>query len=147
MKSKMIVEDASGRTFVVVLDAGEKAFSAITKFAATLKLPGAPVTALGAFEKATLGWFDLGKKDYRKIEIGEQCEALSLLGDVAVGDDGKQSLHIHAVLGLRDGSTRGGHLIEAIVRPTLEVMVSETPKGLRRKKRSDLGIALIDLSD
>ena len=70
---------------------------------------------------------------------------LSALGDFAVGDDGKASLHIHIVLGLADGSTRGGHLIEGTVRPTLETVITETEGGLRRRKREELGIALIDL--
>jgi predicted DNA-binding protein with PD1-like motif len=71
---------------------------------------------------------------------------LSLLGDIAVGDDGKPSLHIHCVVGLRDGTTRGGHLLQASVRPTLEVTLIETAAHLRRRKRLEYGIALIDLS-
>jgi predicted DNA-binding protein with PD1-like motif len=53
-------------------------------------------------------------------------------------------LHLHAVLGLRDGSVRGGHLLTGNVRPTLEVTIIETALGLRRRKRADLGIALIE---
>jgi uncharacterized protein len=68
-----------------------------------------------------------------------------LLGDVARGDDGKASLHLHAVLGLRDGSVRGGHFLAGKVRPTLEVTIIETASNLRRRERTDLGIALIDI--
>ncbi|MET3592113.1 putative DNA-binding protein with PD1-like motif [Mesorhizobium shonense] len=70
---------------------------------------------------------------------------LSAIGDIPVGDGGKPSLHLHAVLGLSDGSARGGHLLEGIVRPTLEITVLESPGYLRRRKRPELGIALIDL--
>jgi hypothetical protein len=145
MKSKLVWENAGERTFVLVLDAGDEAFAAITAFAGTAHLAGASLAALGAFECATVGWFDLEKKAYRPIEIDEQCEGLSLLGDLALGDDGKPSLHMHAVLGLKDGSVRGGHFLQGIVRPTLEVTVVETPAHLRRRKRPELGIALIDL--
>jgi uncharacterized protein len=69
---------------------------------------------------------------------------LSAIGDIATGEDGNASQHKHVVLGLSDGSTRGGHLLKATVRPTLEVVLTETPL-LRRKKRADLGIALIDV--
>jgi len=69
---------------------------------------------------------------------------LSAIGDVAVGDDGKASLHVHVVLGLSDGTTRGGHLLNGKVRPTLEVVLTDTPTHLRRKKKPDIGIALID---
>jgi predicted DNA-binding protein with PD1-like motif len=70
---------------------------------------------------------------------------LSAIGDVAVADDGKASLHVHVVLGLSDGTTRGGHLLKGKVRPTLEVILTDTPVQLRRKKRPDIGIALIEL--
>jgi uncharacterized protein len=145
MNSKLVWSNAGERTFVLILDAGEEAFSAITTFAGERRLSGASLTAIGAFERATVGWFDLKKKTYRPIEIDQQCEALSLVGDIATGDDGKPSLHLHAVVGLSDGTTRGGHLLKATVRPTLEVTIVETPAHLRRKKRPELGIALINL--
>ena len=104
------------------------------------------MTAIGAFEKATVGWFDFTAKSYKKIAVNEQCEVLSAIGDIATGDDGRASLHIHVVLGLSDGSTRGGHLLAGLVRPTLEVVLTKVPSKLRRKKRADLGIALIDIN-
>src|SRR5205814_4028130 len=94
---------------------------------------------------ATVGWFDLASKTYRNIPVAEQCEVLSGIGDIAIGDDGKPSLHVHAVLGLSDGSTRGGHLLEGHACPTLEVTLIEMPAHLRRKKRPDIGIASIGL--
>jgi predicted DNA-binding protein with PD1-like motif len=143
MKSRLVWQAAGERTYVLVLDAGDEAFAAIADFAAKNELGGASLTALGAFERATVGWFDLRARTYRPIEIDEQCEGLSLLGDIAVGDDGKPSLHMHAVLGLKDGTTRGGHFLKGIVRPTLEVTIVETPAQLRRRKQPGLGIALI----
>ncbi|MCP1843914.1 putative DNA-binding protein with PD1-like motif [Bradyrhizobium sp. USDA 4524] len=144
MKSKLVSDAPSAQVHVVVLDSGEEAFGALTKFANDAKVTAASLTAIGAFERATVGWFDFASKSYRKIEINEQCELLCAIGDIATGDDGKASLHIHIVLGLSDGSTRGGHLLAGIVRPTLEVVVTEAPARLRRRKRSELGIALID---
>ena len=146
MQAKLVSDNDGQRTFVAVLDSGEEAFAAITAFAVRERLLGASLTALGAFERATVGWFDVGAKTYRKIPVEQQCEVLSAIGDIAEGDDGKPSLHMHVVLGLNYGSTRGGHLLEATVRPTLEVTVVEAPVHLRRKKRPDLGIALISLT-
>lgn len=146
MKSKLVADDAGERTFVVILDPGDEAFKAITKFAAEKQLSAASLTAIGAFSKATVGWFDLAQKTYRKIPLGEQCEVLSAVGDIAEGDDGKPSAHVHVVLGLSDGSTRGGHLIEGLVNPTLEITLVETPAHLRRKQKPELGLALIDLN-
>jgi uncharacterized protein len=145
MKSQLVSDTANTQVHVVILDSGEEAFAALTKFANDAKLTAASLSAIGAFEKATVGWFDVASKSYRKIEVNEQCEVLSAIGDVAIGDDGKASLHVHIVLGLSDGSTRGGHLLAGTVRPTLEVVLTEVPSKLRRKKRADLGIALIDI--
>ncbi|MTV12482.1 MULTISPECIES: PPC domain-containing DNA-binding protein [Bradyrhizobium] len=144
MKSKLVSDAPSAQVHVVVLDSGEEAFGALTKFANDAKVTAASLTAIGAFERATVGWFDFASKSYRKIEINEQCEVLCAVGDIATGDDGKASLHTHIVLGLSDGSTRGGHLLAGIVRPTLEVVVTEAPARLRRRKRPELGLALID---
>lgn len=144
MKSKSI-QDGSDRVFVLILDEGEEAFKAIGDFASREQIDGASVNAIGAFSEAKVGWFDLAAKKYKPIAVNEQCEVLSLMGDIAQGDDGKASLHLHAVLGLQDGSLRGGHFLSGSVQPTLEVTITETVVNLRRKKRSDLGIALISI--
>jgi predicted DNA-binding protein with PD1-like motif len=146
MRSKLVSDDPGAQVHIVILETGDEAFAALTKFANEAGISAASLTAIGAFERATVGWFDFGSKSYRKIEVNEQCEVLSAIGDVAIGDDGKASLHVHIVLGLSDGSTRGGHLLAGMVRPTLEVMLTETSAKLRRKKRADLGIALIDIA-
>src|SRR6266508_3688277 len=138
MKSKHIAADTEAPVHVVILDSGEEAFAALTRFANESAISAASLTAIGAFERATVGWFDFASKSYRKIEVGEQCEVLSAIGDVAIGDDGRASLHIHIVLGMSDGSTRGGHLLAGTVRPTLEVVLTEVPSKLRRKQRADL---------
>jgi uncharacterized protein len=77
--------------------------------------------------------------------VSEQREVLSLIGDLAEGGDGNSNLHLHAVLGLKDGTVRGEHLLFGSVQPTLEVTITETAAHLCRKKREDLGIALISL--
>jgi uncharacterized protein len=143
MKYK-VVEDADVVTYVVVCDPGDEAVDALTQFARAEQLEAASISAVGAFEHATVGWFDRAAKGYRRIPVDEQCELLSLLGDIAEGQDGP-ILHMHVVLGLSDGTTRGGHLLEARVFPTLEAVVTETPAELRKVLHPDLGIALIDL--
>jgi uncharacterized protein len=144
MKSQHIDSDGTADIRVVVLEDGEEAFSTLQAFARESGLSAASLTAIGAFKQATVGWFDFASKTYKEIEVNEQCEVLSAIGDIAFGDDNRASLHIHVVLGLSDGSTRGGHLLKGTVHPTLEVVLTATPAMLRRRKRRDLGIALID---
>jgi predicted DNA-binding protein with PD1-like motif len=126
-------------------DPGDDAVDIIGRVARDQNLSAASLTAVGAFARATVGWFDRETKDYRHIAVDEQCEVLSLLGDIAVSHDTPVA-HIHAVLGLADGTVRGGHLLAGEVWPTLEVVVRETPGHLRKTMRPDIGLALIDLS-
>jgi uncharacterized protein len=140
-----VIEDAEVRTYVVVCDVGDEAVRALSEFACSAQLSAAQVTAIGAFKRAVVGWFDREAKEYRRIPVDEQCEVLSLIGDIATGGKGPV-LHLHAVLGLSDGTTCGGHLLEGHVWPTLEVVIREAPAQLRRVDRPDIGIALIDLS-
>ena len=143
MKSK-VVEDADVVTYVVVCDQGDEAVATLQQFARAERLEASRVTAVGGFERATVGWFDRMARQFRHIPVDEPCEVLSLIGDVAEDQDGP-GLNIHVVLGLSDGTTRGGHLIEGQVFPTLELVVTEHPAELRKVMHPDLGVALIDL--
>jgi predicted DNA-binding protein with PD1-like motif len=145
MKSKLL-NHTPERTYAVVLSPGDEPVTCLTRFAAAEKLDAARLTAIGAFESAVLGFFDLERKDYVRIPIREQVEVVSFIGDIGLGPDGTPTLHAHVVVGRRDGSTCGGHLLEARVRPTLEVMLVESPGWLRRRKDAATGLALIDPS-
>jgi predicted DNA-binding protein with PD1-like motif len=145
MQSKLLSND-SDRIFMLVIEPGEEAFGIIKDFAIQHDINAASVTAIGAFEKATLAFFDLASQTYDDIPIDDQSEVLSLIGDITLDEKGKPNPHLHAVLGFSDGHTRGGHFVKGYVRPTLEVIVKETPAQLRRTYRPEFGIALIDTS-
>lgn len=143
MKSKVINEGPE-RTFALIFDHGDEVVSTLEGFAAEHGLDASRFTAIGAFERVMLGYFDWERKDYDRIAVDEQVEVLSLIGDLAL-DGAKPKLHAHVVLGRRDGSTVGGHLLEATVRPTLEVLLIESPGYLRRVCDPESGLALIDI--
>lgn len=145
MKSKLI-QDGQEKTFAIVFDPGEEVVAGLLQFARDRKLSAAHLTAIGAFERVTLGFFELAKKDYKKIPIEEQVELMSLVGNIAQDDKGEPKLHAHVVVGKSDGTAHGGHLLEAYVRPTLEVVVVESSRHLRRKMRGEHGLALLDLT-
>jgi predicted DNA-binding protein with PD1-like motif len=132
MKSRVIHEGQGQRTYVVVLDSGEEAIDCLQSFAEAECLSAAQLTAIGAFESAVVGFLDWRLKDYERYPVAEQTEVLSLLGDIAVDQAGKPKLHVHAVLARRNAVTLGGHLLEGRVRPTLEVIITESPAHLQR---------------
>ena len=142
MKCRLIAATGQ-KTWAIVLDTNEEAAGALLEFAREQKLSAAQLTGIGAFSEVELGFFEIEKKEYKRIPIREQLEVLSLTGDVTLSE-GKPKVHAHVVLGKRDGTAWGGHLLKGIVRPTLEVILTESPAHLHRKHDSATGLALID---
>lgn len=144
MKARLLNKSRGQKTFVVVFDAGDEAMAGLTDFARQHDVSAAHFTAIGALSGATLAFFDVAQKEYRKMAVSEQVEVLSLAGNVAL-HDGKPKVHAHVVLGKADGTAHGGHLVEGHVRPTLEVVLIESPRHLRRRFDDSTGLALLDV--
>ena len=124
MKGALLHDHEGLRTFVVVLDHGEDPVATLTAFAVEHRLGASHFTAIGAFSRAVVAYFDWSSKRYEHIPIEEQVEVLSMVGDITI--------------------QRGGHLIQAAVGPTLEIVVTEAPRHLRRRPDAASGLALID---
>lgn len=143
MKWKQI--DQQPRSYVLIFDAGDELAARLKSFATDQNLADASFKAIGALASAKLGWFDPELKKYHTaVDLAEQIELLSLIGDVAQ-HEGKPVVHAHAVVGRSDGSTAGGHLMEAYVRPTCEVFLVESPVHLSKKFDPNSGLVLINL--
>jgi len=145
MKSKLIYQQAGERTFALVFEIDDDPIAGLLEFAGSQNLAASHFTGIGAFREATLAYFDWDRKAFVEIPIREQVEVLTLAGDIAL-EEGRPKVHAHVVVGKRDGSAHGGHLKSARVRPTLEVVLVESPAHLRRRMDLRTGLALIDLS-
>ncbi|MBX3526057.1 MAG: DNA-binding protein [Rhodoblastus sp.] len=132
-------------TYVIVLQAGDEVIAALQGFVDSEEISAAQFSAIGAFSRATLRYFDWRTKSYEDNPVTEQVEVAALNGDVALAPDGSRALHIHTVLGRRDGSALAGHLGEGHVRPTLEIVLREMPRHLHKKTDPETGLALIAL--
>jgi len=143
MRHKLLEDIDGRRKFVLVLDAGEDAVATITAFAQAQNLGATSLTGIGAFAHSSLGYFNPATKEFRQNDINEQTEVLSMIGNIAVDDAGTHKMHVHVVLGCIDATTRGGHLIEASVRPTLELVLEESPAHLARGVDAKSGLVLL----
>jgi uncharacterized protein len=143
MRSKLIAD--SPKTYALVLDTGDEVLASLKSFALGEKLASSSFKAIGALSQAELGWFDWETKKYRTaVKLEEQVELLSLIGDIALKENEPQ-VHAHLVVGRQDGTAHGGHLLSATVRPTCEIVITESPKHLHKEIDPDSGIALIRL--
>lgn len=144
MQSKLIDRSNGRATYAIILDSGEEVLSTLQGFVERKEISAAHFSAIGAFSGATLKYFDWTTRAYRDIPIDEQVEVASLIGDVTLSPASAPALHIHAVLGCRDGKALAGHLGKGVVRPTLEIILTESPAYLRKKYDPKTGLALID---
>jgi uncharacterized protein len=143
MEATLIHEQDGERTFVVVLATGEEVMKSLSAFANQNRIFAAQFSAIGALSDVELKYFDWETKKYESNHLNEQVEVASLLGDIAMSPEKKPSLHVHIVVGRRDGSARAGHLGKAHVRPTLEVILTESPAHLRKVHDPESGLNLI----
>jgi uncharacterized protein len=141
MRAQVLARDEE-TSHVLVFESGDEVVSTLEAFAREHELTAARFTAIGAFSELTLGYFDWERKAYEEIPLAEQVEVLALAGDIAL-KGGEPSVHAHVVVGKRDGSAHGGHLLQARVRPTLELVLVESPGHLRKEHDPETGLALI----
>ena len=127
-----LLSDGDVKTYLVVFDTGQEVMRGLLAFAREHKLVAGHLTGIGAISDAVIGYFDPQTKTYLRNHEKGQAEVLSLTGNLALYDN-EPFFHVHVALGRRDGSARGGHLFEATVRPTVELVLTAYPRPVRRK--------------
>jgi uncharacterized protein len=145
-----LLEAQLAQTYIVIFEVDDptEVITGLTDFARRYQITAASITAIGMFTHTIIGYFERELQQYRPITISENVEVISLLGDIALDvEKNEPKVHLHALLGLSDGSTKGGHLLEAHVGVTLEVVVNVLPTTLRRLPHKEIGLTLIELGD
>jgi predicted DNA-binding protein with PD1-like motif len=138
-----LLSDGDVKTYLLVFHTGQEVMHGLLAFAKKYKLVAGHLTGIGAISDVVLGYFDPRKKSYLRNHEKGQAEVLSLTGNLALYQN-EPFFHVHVALGQRDGSARGGHLFEATVRPTVEVVLTASPKPIRRKIDPETGLPLLD---
>jgi uncharacterized protein len=147
LQTRLIAENPSGeRTYAVIFAKGDEIMSGLTEFALREKLVAGHFTAIGALERARFGWFDRAQNAYRNIPIDEQVEMISLVGDVGLVN-GAPQIHAHGSVGFPDGQMRGGHILEAVVWPTLELFLTAYRTPLIKTHDAETNLSLFDLKE
>jgi predicted DNA-binding protein with PD1-like motif len=132
------------KTYAVIFGKGDEVMSGLTEFAEHENIQAAQISAIGAFQHSVFAWFDDERKAFRNVPIDRQVEACSVLGDIGLVA-AKPAVHVHGVVALPTGETRGGHMLEAYVFPTLELFLTAWPEPLIKVHDDETGLALFDL--
>ena len=138
-----LLNSGEAPSYLLVFHTGQEVMKGLLAFARKHDLVAGHVTGIGALSSAVIGYFDPEKNSYLHRAESEQVELLSLTGNLALNDN-EPFFHVHVALGLRDGSARGGHLFEAMVRPTVELVLTTSPRPVRRKIDHVTGLPLLD---
>src|SRR6202045_5300110 len=143
MQVQLLNHGGPTKQYAVIFYQGDEAFSGLLEFAEKYQVTSAHFTAIGAVNGATLGWFDPQRKMYKKIPINGQHEVIGMSADIALYQ-GKPVVHTHMIVGAPDGTTRAGHVLDAYVSPTLEVMVTVDPIAMKKRLDPETDLTLID---
>lgn len=131
--------------YLIRLDSGENVLDRLTQFANVYRIGFGAIRAIGTFARVTLGYYDADAQTYRNQAVEEPVEVLNLSGNISKAENGQRMVHAHVVVGRSDYSALGGHLVDAIVGPTVEVIVETAPTTVRRRHDPDTGLQLWDL--
>lgn len=145
IKVQLLSNGEQLKEYAVIFGEGDEAFSGMLAFAEQHHVTSAHFTAIGGLKRGTFGWFDTQRELFKKIPIDSYVGVLSMISDIAMYN-GKPVVYAYMMVGTSDGSTRGGHLLEAIVWPTLEVMVTVDPIAMKKAFDTQTRLTLIDPS-
>lgn len=133
------------KQYTLCFKKGEKLIDGLLQFVREQDVRGAWVKGLGGLAGAELGFYDLTAQAYSWTNIDEPLELTNLTGNIA-WQDGEPILHLHATVSDASMHTYGGHLKEAEVGGTVEVIIhAVTSAGLTRKRDEATGLNLLDL--
>ena len=140
VKVKLLSDNGQSKTYVLIFSPGDEVRSGLSEFAQKYQVKSAHYTAIGDVFSGKLGFYDYERKMFRVIAV-DTSEIASFIGNIAIYN-GKPAAHTHVSVASKDGSVKGGHLLELYIGPTLEVFVTVEPTALYKKldKRFDAGI-------
>ncbi len=132
-----------GTKIFIRCDRGEEILAKLTEVCEKENVRLASVSGIGAVGKATVGLFKVAEQKYYPATFEEEMEIASLAGDVT-RKDGQVYLHIHAALGREGGSVVGGHLTEAVISATSEIVLDCADGELSRRFDESIGLNVLD---
>ncbi len=97
---------------------------------------GTLVSGIGMLREATLAYWN--GEEYVQHTVDSPAELLALQGNFSL-KEGASFVHCHVTLGHEDGSVEGGHLMDATVNVTNEIVIQELP-GMAMDRQPEAGL-------
>ena len=130
-----------GKQYVIRLEKGEEIVSSIKDLCVKENIKLGSLSGIGAVNKVTAGLFKTGEKKYVSRTYEEDMEIVSLGGNVS-RMNGETYLHFHISVANEAGEVRGGHLTEAYISATGELVLTEIEGTVDREYSGGIGLNL-----
>ena len=130
-----------GQTIALRVQRGEDILEAIKTMAIKEDIRLGSVTGIGACDYVRLGFFQLKTQEYTETLFEEDLELTSIVGNITC-KDGAYYGHFHGNFAKADSSVIGGHLVEARVSVTGEIMIQVIDGQVERQMDSETGVNL-----
>jgi uncharacterized protein len=140
--SMNVIPSSDGR-YLLVFQKNEDFMSSLKGFLERERIRASRLAGIGAFRRATIAYYRREKQDYDRVEIDEQVELTSLVGNSSLDEGGGVKIHAHVNLGRSDMTVIGGHLMEGEVWPTLELFVEPFHADVVRRLDEETKLPLI----
>lgn len=136
-----------GDRIIARLAIGEEVIESLRQLARKERIPSGALTGLGAVGDITLALYDMESRSYKSRHFHEELELISMTGNLSWLGEGDEEpvIHAHGVVSREDATTLGGHIMNAIVSVTVEVMLTAYAQRIERKPDKKVGLNLLAL--
>ena len=124
---------------IVRLDVGEEIISSIMNILKNEKIAFATITGIGATNDFTVGTYDVTNQLYNKSNYKGVYEIVSLLGNTSTMNN-EPYIHIHMSAADKNNNVVGGHLNEAYISATAEIVLNIIETNVDRIKDPNTGL-------
>ncbi len=128
-----------GQTIIARLDKGEEILEQLQVISQKENIKLASVSALGATNDIKVGVLNTAEKQYHAKHFTGDMEIVSLTGTVSTMND-EYYAHIHMSAGDTDGHVVGGHLNQAIISATCEMVITVIDGKVDREFNEEVGL-------
>ena len=137
---KVILQDKN--KYVLKVEVDKDVMDELKVFCREQKIEAASFFGIGAAKEIGIAWYNIHDKEYKKREIQQELEIISLLGNVAVGN-GEVIVHAHGSFSDENMQLIGGHVNKLIVSAECEIVLQKLEGKIEKTYDEETGLNLM----
>lgn len=140
----MYYSKVSEDKFLIRLKRGELVNESIKNFCQKKGIKNGYLSAIGSIENPALAHYRVDTKKYSEKTLKGVFEVAPLTGNIGL-HEGQPLIHNHILISDENMTAFGGHLVEAKVSATLEIILIKFDSKLSKSQDAEIGLKLYDL--